>query len=64
MAHVESVSHNFNVDGNTGIKSFSTSITFVRLSDLKGKPIDLREKTSNKSGTIGEWDRSANFKKD
>lgn len=59
MAHVEGVNHTFSVDGSSGIKSFSTAITFSRLSDLKGNPIDTQEK-GDKSGTLGEWDRSAN----
>jgi len=59
MVHVESVSHTFSVEGSSGIKSFSTSIAFSRLSNLKGLPIDTQEK-GNKSGTLGEWDRSAN----
>lgn len=42
IAHVEGVSHQYSVGGD-GMKSFTTTITFVRLQTKKGNPIDLVE---------------------
>lgn len=44
-AHVEAVSHHYNVGGD-GHKEFTTTISFVRLQTKEGSPIDLIE--SNK----------------
>lgn len=44
VAHVENVSHDY-VVSSEGVKTFRTTISFVRLQTLKGKPIDLVEDT-------------------
>ena len=48
VAHVEQVSHSFNVSG--GYKSYRTTISFVRLQNVSGEPINLF-KTSGNDGS-------------
>jgi len=40
LAHVEAVSHTYTVDPASGIKTFRTQISFVRLQTLSGDPVE------------------------
>jgi hypothetical protein len=43
IAHVEAVTNNYKVDPSTGLKTFKTTVAFVRLQDLAGDPLFLRK---------------------
>jgi hypothetical protein len=53
-AHVEQVSHTYGVDPS-GRKEFVTAISFVRLQNMRGQPVDLVE--GARSGQRGGFDR-------
>lgn len=47
VAHVENVTHSYHVEGD-GSKGFYTTISFVRLQNEKGEPIDLVDKSEQR----------------
>lgn len=58
-AHVEAVTHQFEVDPSVGHKKYYTSIAFTRLMRTDGSPIDNSNGTIT-DGQLGEWDRGIN----
>lgn len=56
IAHVEAVSHEFNVEPMTGHKKYLTNIAFTRLMKTNGDPID-EFSTKLADGQLAEWDR-------
>ncbi len=57
VGHVEKVDHSFAVDESTAKKSFRTNISFVRLQNIDGTPIDPVDHSTFTSPTAGPWDR-------
>jgi hypothetical protein len=56
IAHVEAVTHEFNVEPSVGHKSYYTNIAFTRLMRTDGNPID-NSNGAVTEGKLGEWDR-------
>lgn len=62
VAHVEQVSHTYQVDEATWKKTYRTNLSFVRLQKDNGEPIDLVENQEDKEKlTLAPWDRGASF---
>lgn len=47
LAHVEAVNNTYAVDSTSGVKTFRTQISFVRLQTLSGEPIEAVDKLEN-----------------
>ena len=59
VGHVEKVDNVFSIQEGTGTKSFRTNISFVRLQNFDGTPVDPVDHSTFNSPIAGPWDRGA-----